>query len=54
MVYSTERVTKTNRKIVLKSMFWKKLGNSSINVKQILGLYSDCQVFSETEDKAEK
>lgn len=54
MLYITEHFTKTNTKIVLKSMLWKKLGNASINTKPILRLYSDYQVFLETEDKAEK
>lgn len=54
MLYSTEHFIKTNTKIVLKSMLWKNLENASINTNPILGLYSDYQVFFETENKAEK
>lgn len=54
MLFITKHFTKTNTKIVLKTMLWKKLGNVSINIKPVLGLYSDYQVFFETEDKTEK
>lgn len=48
MLYITKHFTKTNTKIVLKTMLW----NASINIKPVLGLYSDYQIFFETEDKA--